>query len=201
MLQSFLLGGLLPVIAFTVIEEYFGTVWGIFAGMVFGLGEILWEWRTQGRVSAITWGGNLLLIILGAVSLIAQEGIWFKLQPAIMEAVMAIVLIGSYFMRKPLVAMMAEKQNPHLPPFALAAMSGLTLRLGIFILLNALLATWAAVYWSTAAWAFLKGIGFTLSLFLYIFFEGIYLRKRAIRIARTHAATTDSISSPGPNDG
>ena len=48
-LRSFLLGGLLPVIAFSVIEDRFGTVWGLIAGMVFGGGEIIWEWRTLGK--------------------------------------------------------------------------------------------------------------------------------------------------------
>lgn len=36
-------GGLLPVIAFTVIEEKYGTVAGLIAGIVFGLGEVLFE--------------------------------------------------------------------------------------------------------------------------------------------------------------
>ena len=33
---SFFFAGLLPVIAFTLIEEYYGTVAGLIAGMVFG---------------------------------------------------------------------------------------------------------------------------------------------------------------------
>ena len=37
-LRALLLGGLLPVIAFTVIEEVYGTLWGLIAGMVFGVG-------------------------------------------------------------------------------------------------------------------------------------------------------------------
>ena len=86
---SFLLGGVVPLIAFTVIEEKYGTYWGLIAGLVFGAGEIAWELFRYRRVSKITWFGNGLLFIMGAISLMTNEGVWFKLQPAIIEAAFA----------------------------------------------------------------------------------------------------------------
>ena len=85
-LRSLLVAGLLPVIAFTVIEEVYGTVAGLIAGMVFGVGEIVYEWRTMGKVQPMTWGGNGMLLVLGGISLLTKEGVWFKLQPSIIEA-------------------------------------------------------------------------------------------------------------------
>ena len=35
-----LFGGLLPVIAFTVIEERYGVIWGVISGMAFSVGEM-----------------------------------------------------------------------------------------------------------------------------------------------------------------
>src|SRR4051812_45419497 len=106
-MKSLLLGGILPVIIFTLIEEYYGTLWGLVAGMVFGFGEILWEWKTQKRVDTFTWFGNGILIVLGAVSLVTQEGIWFKLQPAVLEFLLTSVLWGSLILNRPLFLMMA----------------------------------------------------------------------------------------------
>ena len=82
---SLFFGGLLPIIAFTVIEEKYGIIAGLIAGMIFGLGEIIYEYITVKKVSTITWIGNGLILGLGGISLISNEGVWFKLQPAILE--------------------------------------------------------------------------------------------------------------------
>ncbi len=190
-MRSILIGGLLPVIIYTVVEEYGGILWGLICGMIFGIGEILFEWRKYGKVEAMTWIGNGMLIGLGGISLFTGTGIWFKLQPAIIEAVMAGVLLVSVFMGKPLLAVMAKKQGLPVPE---NIFRGVTIRIAIFFLLHAVLASYAALYWSTRAWAFLKGVGFTVSFLLYMVGEGFFLRSR-IRQALM------PVMQPGPNGG
>ncbi|MCM2323974.1 MAG: septation protein IspZ [Oligoflexia bacterium] len=182
-LRALVLGGLLPVVAFTVIEESYGIVWGVVAGMVFGVGEIAWERLKVGRVSPVTYGGNGMILVLGGVSLLTQEGIWFKLQPALIEALMALALWGSVLAGRPLMSLMAEKQLPaHAAPAAVARfrslMGGMTVRFGAFFGAHASLATWAAFEWSTRAWGLLKGVGFTVSFLVYVLAEGLLLRYR-----------------------
>ncbi|MBY0554945.1 septation protein IspZ [bacterium] len=173
---SLFFGGLLPVIAFTVIEEKYGVIPGLIAGMIFGGGEVIYEYVTQKKVSTITWIGNGLLIGLGAISLFSSEGIWFKLQPAILEFGMFVFLLASWIMKKPFLSLMIEKQNPDAPEFVKAQMSGMTLRLSFFMLAHAVLATWAAFYWSTEAWAILKGVGLTVSMIVYMILEILWAR-------------------------
>jgi intracellular septation protein len=188
-LRSFLVGGVVPIVLYTVIEEYFGTWWGLIAGMAFGLGEMMWEWRTQGRVDPMTWGGNGMLLILGGVSLFTQEGIWFKLQPALIEGILVLVLWASVCTGKPILLTLAQKQRvfpqrleDQFPPLVAQlvrqSLQGMTFRLGVFFAIHALLSVWAALYWSTAAWAALKGIGLTVSLILYWVVESLVLRYR-----------------------
>lgn len=169
-------GGLLPVIAFTVIEEKYGTLAGLIAGMIFGSAEIIYELIRYKKVNTITWIGNGLLLGLGAISLFSSEGIWFKLQPAILEFGFFIFLSGSWILKKPFMAMMLEKQNPTAPDFLKQRMSGMTLRLGLFFFIHAMLATWAAFYWSTESWALLKGVGITISMLFYMGAEIIWMR-------------------------
>lgn len=186
-LRSLLVGGLLPVIAFTVIDEYGGPIWGVVAGMVFGVGEILWEKWTIGKVETMTWIGNGMLIVLGGVSFVTQSGVWFKLQPAILEAVMGLGMVGSVVLGKPFLLLMSRKQGvfnqipPPFQPVMERAMSGFTLRVGLFFLAHAAIAGWAAVYWSTRAWAALKGIGFTGTFILYMVAEAWLLRRKMFR--------------------
>ncbi len=173
---AFFFGGLLPVIAFTLIEEKWGTVAGLVAGMIFGVGEIFYELIKNKKVSLITWIGNGLLLGLGAISLISNDGIWFKLQPALFEYGFFVFLIGSWIFKKPFLVLMMEKQNPTAPEFLKQLMKGMTFRLSLFFLAHALLATWAAFYWSTESWALLKGDGLTVSMIFYMVLEVVVAR-------------------------
>lgn len=178
---SVFFAGLLPVIAFTLIEEYYGTMAGLIAGMVFGVGEITYELIKYKKVQKITWFGNGLLLVLGGISLISSEGIWFKLQPALMEGIFALMLWGSVILGKPLIVYLAEQQGHQFPDIVKANMKGLTIRCGFFFALHTMLAVWAAFSWSTTAWALLKGIGLTVSFILYLGIEGILLRRAVLK--------------------
>lgn len=170
-------GGLLPVIFFTIVEEKYGTMAGLIAGMIFGCGEIIYEIIRYRKVNTITWIGNGMLLGLGAVSLFTSEGYWFKLQPAIFEFLFFGFLLGSWLLKKPFLKIMTEKQNPDMPEIIKARLSGITLRLSFFFLVHAVIATYAAFYWSSEAWAILKGIGLTVSMILYMLIEGLVMRR------------------------
>lgn len=176
--MSLFYGGLLPVIVFTIIEEKYGVMAGLTAGLIFGTAEIAYELIRYKKVNALTWVGNGLLIILGLLSLIAQDGLWFKLQPALFEAGFFVFLFGSWVLKRPFLVLIIEKQNPTAPEFLKHSMSAMTLRFSLFMLFHAGLATWAALYWSTRHWALLKGLGLTLSLILYLALEVLWLRSK-----------------------
>jgi len=183
-IRSLFLGGILPLVIFTLVEEYYGTLWGLVVGMAFGVGEIIVEKWRMGKVDTVTWIGNGALLVLGSISLISQEGIWFKLQPALLEFAMAGLFLGSVILGKPFLVMMADKQNlwSRVPeaarPGVRDAFRGFTLRAGIFLLAHAVLATWAAFAWSTRAWMLLKGVGFTGSFIVYAIAESFMMRRR-----------------------
>jgi intracellular septation protein len=192
--RALLIGGLLPLVVYVLIEEYFGTLWGLVAGMIFGLGELAWERIKQGKISPITWVGNGMILFLGGISLITQEGIWFKLQPAILEGVMAIGLWGAAFWKRedgaPVLLALARQhalwQNirPEMKAFMARAYRGMTLRLGVFFAAHAALATWAAFRASTELWVFLKGIGVPVTGLLYMVVEGLLLRYRITKFLK-----------------
>lgn len=173
---SLFFAGLLPVIAFTIIEEKYGTWAGLIAGMVFGLGEIIFELIKYKKVNNLTWIGNGMLLLLGGISLVFNDGLWFKLQPALFEFGFFIFLMGSWILKKPFLRLMIEKQNPDAPEIVKNLMNQMTFRLSLFFLFHALLATWAALHWTSEAWALLKGIGLTISLIIYMICEVIWLK-------------------------
>lgn len=177
-MMSLFFAGLLPVIAFTFIEEYYGTIPGLIAGMIFGVGEITYELIKYKKVQKITWIGNGLLLVLGSVSLISAEGLWFKMQPALMEGALVIAMWGSLLIKKPLLVVLAEQQGQTFPPAVKDRMKGMTFRVGLFFLIQTSLAVWSALYWSTTAWALLKGVGLTVSFIIYLILEALYMRSQ-----------------------
>lgn len=183
---AFLVGGLLPVIAFTVVEEYYGTIAGLICGMIFGFGEIAYEYYNYKKVETITWIGNGLLIGLGGASLLMNDGVLFKLQPAILEVIFAGVLAGSAILNKPMLSMMMKKQNPNIPEIILEKFKPIHYRLAVFFLLHAVLATYAAFYWTTEQWALLKGVGLTVSMVIYMVIEALFIRRSIGKEALAH---------------
>jgi intracellular septation protein len=175
-------GGILPVIAFTVIEEKYGVIAGLIAGMIFGGGEIAYELIRYRKVATMTWIGNGLLLVLGGISLVSSEGLWFKLQPALMEALFALAMWGSCLAKKPLLVFLAEKQGQQFPEAIKSKMMGVTLRTGLFFAIHTGLAIWAALEWSTTNWALLKGVGLTVSFIIYLLTEVFYLRRSVASI-------------------
>ena len=97
---------------------------------------------------------------------------------------MGIGLIVSVVIGKPFLQLLAKKQNlltnvhPSIRPYMEASFKGMTFRIGIFFLLHTGLATWAALEWSTRAWALLKGVGFTASFVLYMLVETLWMRRQ-----------------------
>lgn len=175
-LRSFFIGGLLPIISFTLIEEYYGVVAGLIAAMIFGVGELSYEYFRYRKVERITLIGNGLIIGLGLISLWSTDGIWFKMQPAIFCAIFAAALFATSIMKKPLLVSLSRAQNPNLPDLAIQFLTSLNWRLGIFFLLQTGIGIWAAIYWSTAAWATLKGIGLPVFMIIYMLLEVLYFR-------------------------
>lgn len=164
------------MVAFTLIEEMHGPLWGTVAGMTFGIAEIGFEKFKYKKVSRMTWISNLLILGLGGISIVSQDGIWFKLQPALFEGFFAALLIGSVILKKPFLLAMTEKQNGSVPDAVKPLMSSMTVRLGIFFAFHAALATYAALYWTTSQWAWLKGAGVGLSFLVYMVFEFFWIR-------------------------
>ncbi len=171
-----LIGGVIPLIAFTVIEDIYGVKAGLIAGLNFGFGEVIFELIKYKKVSLTTWLSNSLLFFLGMISLYFDDGLWFKMQPAMIEGMMFIFLLGSWTLKKPFLKSMIEKQNPEIPENVKVAFSSITVRLSLFFLFHCLLAVYAALYWTTAQWALLKGVGLTVSLILYLVIEILFIR-------------------------
>ncbi len=182
--RKIVFGALLPVLAFTWLEDQYGIFWGVVGGMVFSLGEIGFEYWQDKRVSTISWIAAVAILVLGSVSMIAQDGIWYKLQPAIFEGAMALTIFALGLRGRPFLLWLMEQQKQTPPEFLRPRFKNISWRLGCFFSLHTGLAIWAAISWSTRDWAILKGVGFITSFILYFGVEIYFLRRAASAGAR-----------------
>jgi intracellular septation protein len=179
--RALFLGGVLPVIAFALVEEWYGTIGGLIAGILFGAGELAYEYFRFKKIQGVTIAGNALVIVLGGISLLDGSPIFFKLQPAILIFAFAGFMLISSVLKKPLLVEMSKKQMGEIPPEAAARLAGLNVRIGFVLIAIGLISVHAAFYWSTTAWAFLKGIGAPAILFAYMGIEIFLMRRNAPR--------------------
>jgi len=162
---------LVPLVLFTVVEEWGGLTWALVLSVIYAIGEVGWElWRFR-RISKLTLFSNLMVVGLSFVSYLTQDGLWFKLQPAILEIIFAIILIGSYLLKKPLLISMMKSQGHEVNEIMLQFFNGLTFRMGLFFIAQSILAVYASLYWSTEVWAFLKSIGLFVMMIGYMVLE------------------------------
>ena len=169
---------LLPVVAFAVFEEVYGTKAGLIAGVALACGEIAYEWKTLGRPQNITIVANVLVLALGGLSLYESNPTFFKLQPAILVFVFAGVLIGSSLIGKPFLVGLMKKQRPDLNELGATLLNGLNLRMGIALVFAGLIGVYAAFEWPTAWWATYKAVGVPVFLVAYMFLDVLIWKRR-----------------------
>src|SRR5690606_16150037 len=116
-----------------------------------------------------------LIVVLGGISLIAKEGVWFKLQPTFTGLGVSAFLIYKKVRGHSLMLDMLKDlgQTPPLPEKAYRTMEW---HMTLFLIAFAIFMARVAVYESTSNWLFWKTGGFYLAFGGFLVGEMIYLR-------------------------
>lgn len=174
-----LLPGFVPLFAFILIDEVWGTQAGLIAALVIGVGELAWVWVKEKRFERFVLFDTLLLLALGGVSLILHNEIFFKLKPGLVQLILCAVLAFSAYSKLNIVALMSQRymRNMQVGDSQMQQMrSSLKLMFWIFLAHTALV-FYATFYLSDAAWAFISG-GLFYILFGVVFLITFFKQKR-----------------------
>lgn len=160
--------GILPLIAFVVIDSFAGLKAGIIAAVVFALVEIIYSLAVFGTVDSLTIGTLVLVLVLGFISYKSNNSIYFKLQPVFVGVVFGSVLLVTQAMGKPLLLLLVDKYQAMLPDDLALHFSNPMIRtmfarvsgiLGVGFLVHAALVAYAAFRLNNWWWLFIRGIG------------------------------------------
>jgi isopentenyldiphosphate isomerase/intracellular septation protein A len=92
-----LLPGFIPLFAFIVADELWGTTTGLIVAIASGVIELTYYWIKDRKFDKFILLDTLLIIVLGVVSIVLKNAVFFKIKPALIGVLMCAILGVSVF--------------------------------------------------------------------------------------------------------
>ena len=181
-----LLPGFIPLFVFIAADEIWGTEIGLFVAVGVGVIEMLWVGIREKRFDKFILFDTLLLVVLGAVSIIFDNDIFFKLKPGLIELILVAVLAVSAFSPVNIIGLMGQRYLKDTPinEVQMAQMRQNLKFLFYIFSAHTLLVFYAAFFMSKEAWAFISGGLFYILFGVYFLFE-LFRQKRKQKLLAT----------------
>lgn len=175
-----LLPGFIPLFIFIAADEIWGTKIGLIVAVGVGIAEMLWIAIREKRFEKFVLFDTLLLVLLGAVSILLHNDIFFKLKPGLIELILVAILAISTFSRVNVIGLMGKRymKGVELNDNQMAQMSKSLKILFYIFLIHTLLVFYSAFYMSKEAWAFISGGLFYIIFGAYFLFEFIRQKQK-----------------------
>jgi intracellular septation protein A len=178
---------LLPLIVFIVVDALVTDVRvSILCAIVFAIGQLAFTWL---RTHQFDWFVLLdvgLIAVLGGVSIFLKNELFFKLKPAIIEAITIVFMLALVFAPDRFLLGYFGRMMPTLRPEAISIMKSMLAWLSFYTALHIAAVVFTAFRASKQTWAWVSGPGFYL-LFIPIMAVVLVKRHKARRRAREAA--------------
>ncbi|MBT7609514.1 MAG: hypothetical protein HN576_07145 [Bacteriovoracaceae bacterium] len=174
--KNFFLISFLPAFAYWYLEENYPLRIALAGGMILASLEVILEQYFTKHIHTLSKFNFFLIVLLGGISLIGDEGIWFKLQPFFtglgMSSFMGYRLWKGEGMLLEMMKSMPQGKNK-LPDFI---MKNMEKHVCIFFFVYALFMAFVAIFLSTDTWLFFKTIGLYIIFGVLMIFEFFFIR-------------------------
>ena len=175
--KNFFLISFLPALAYWYLEENYPLRIALTAGMILAILEIIFEKIFTKHVHTLSKFNFFLILFLGGLSLLGDEGIWFKLQPFFTGIGMSSFMGYRLWKGKGMFVEMMESfpQKNNLPDFIIKKME---LHVCLFFLIYGFFMAFVAIRLSTDMWLFFKTAGLYIVFFVFMVFEFLFIRNQ-----------------------
>ncbi len=157
--KPYFLLSFIPAVAYWYLETYYSLEIALVGGILLGVVEMLLEKKFTGHVHTLSKLNVSLVIVLGLVSLVAKEGLWFKLQPTLTGLSVASFLVFKKLRGQSLMLEMLKDMH-QTPPMPAVVYRTLEWHICLFLLGFAAFMAKVALVDTTATWLFWKTGGF-----------------------------------------
>jgi isopentenyldiphosphate isomerase/intracellular septation protein A len=170
-----LLPGFIPLFVFIVADEIWGTKVGLIVALAVGIGELIFTFIKEKRFDKFILLDTSLLIVLGGISLLLENDIFFKIKPA-----MCVILAVSSFTNFDIIGGMTQRYMKGLEMNdAVMKKFRQTLKVMFWIFtIHTLMVIYSAFYMSKEAWAFISGGLFYILFGIYFLYEFIQQKRK-----------------------
>lgn len=174
-----LLPGFIPLFVFIVADEIWGTEIGLFVAVGTGILEMIWVGLREKRFDKFILFDTLLLVVLGGVSIVLENDLFFKLKPGLIELILVAVLGISAFSSVNIIGLMGQRymKGATFNDAQVAQMHKSMKYLFYIFTAHTILVFYSTFFMSKGAWAFISG-----GLFYILF--GIYFLVELVRQKR-----------------
>ena len=161
MLLKQMLPGLLPLFIFIITDEIWGTEIGLYLAVIFGVLELF-----ATRIKDGHWDGFIILdtaflVLLGGISILLENAVFFKLKPALLELILCIILSSAAIRPEKFFRLITSRyiKNTELAlnENGRKAMRRMVLFMVLVFAAHTALTVYAALYMSREAWVFISG--------------------------------------------
>lgn len=157
-----LLPGILPLLVFILADEIWGTEIGLYVAVSFGIVQLLVIYIKEKKLDKFVLFDTLLIVGMGAVSIILENDIFFKLKPGVIGIILIAILGVSAFSPKNIMMSMSQRylKGVQINEQQQEAMNrSIKLMFWIF-LAHTILIFYSAFFMSKEAWVFISGVLF-----------------------------------------
>ncbi len=172
---SSLLLGILPLLAFVIIDSVLNQKAALISAIILAVLEAIVSYILFHEIDLVTIFSLTLVILLAVTAYKQNSSFLFKMQPVILSLFLGAALVISYAYNKPILYMMMLKYQNQMPvqikeqithPYFIALFRLSTFTLGIALFVHALVTYIAAIKLSNWWWIALRGIGFYVLCFI-----------------------------------
>ncbi|MEJ2053994.1 MAG: septation protein IspZ [Calditrichaceae bacterium] len=170
--------GFIPVFVFIIVDAIWGTEAGLIVAVISGIAYMVYYLIRYRRLEKFILFDTALIVLLGGISIILHDEIFFKLKPALIELILVAILGIHSFSSKPILLMMSKRYMGEidLGSEQVKMMRQLSRIMFFVFLLHTALIIYSAYFWSKEMWAFISG-GLFYILFGIVFAgQFIYLK-------------------------
>ncbi len=180
-LLKILAPGFLPLLVFIAADALWGTGIGLGVAVASGLIELAVSYVREKTWDRFVLLDTLLIVVLGGISLLLENDIFFRLKPAVIELIFCLVLGVSVYSPVNILLAMSRRylKGVELAPEQVQAMARSMRALFFIFLAHTALIVYAAFAMSAAAWGFISGGLFYILFAAYFLVEWLRNRRRA----------------------